>query len=180
MFEPIEKLEVAPVNGECLASGAAATVASEGCVCRLAAGSQNGLSTVEEVGKEGPPKTITTKIAAKSVKHTKTKDGFLCPFSGTGEKANGTMTTNALSKAYTLESGPQANLFIGEAVPTSLCEVTEVGCKSRYGAGTNLEATAGTEPAFSFPSKASSSPSATTGATRSTNRSTKRKRPSSG
>lgn len=179
MFEPLEKLEVAPTNSECTAMGIAATIASEGCTYRLYANTkimdivcpaekaikvtaiagsceakisgQNELKTVEEVAKEGLPKTISTKVAAKSVKYTKTKDGFLCPFSGTGEKTDGTMTTNALSKAYKYETEEQTNFFVGEVVPTSLCEVKEAGCKSPYKVtNTPLEAKAADEPAFSY------------------------------
>lgn len=119
------ELELAPTYSECTAGGVAATVSAEGCKyrgdanatdldvvcpagkaikivsanCELQVGSQNGLKTVEyTVNDVAPYPTVTANANLTAIKYNKTKDGFLCPFSGTGEKTDGTMSGETLFK----------------------------------------------------------------------------------
>jgi hypothetical protein len=60
------------------------------CVAEI--GSQSGLSKVTyESDTQSEFSSFKTSAAIKEVKYT-TKDGFLCPFSGSGEKTNGEIT----------------------------------------------------------------------------------------
>ena len=134
-----KEVEVTPSYTECTALGLPATVAMEGCKFRLDAGggdmdvvcaagksikvtalekaceatigSQNGISGLEYSGNAGPPATVTTKASLKTVKYSKVKDGAFCPFSGIGEKENGTLTGQSLLKAFS--AGPQIDMFVG-------------------------------------------------------------------
>jgi hypothetical protein len=142
--EPLETLEVAPKYEKCTALGAAATVAMEGCkyrldanaadvdivcpagkaikiaafTCEVQIGSQNGVEKDEYVNHEASPGTVSVNFKAEKIKYNKTKDGFLCPLSGLGEKSDGTYAGNFLAKAY---AGAQVGFFQKAAVPTKLC-----------------------------------------------------------
>lgn len=142
--EPLETLEVAPKYEKCTALGLSATVTMEGCkyrldanaadvdivcpegkaikivaaTCEVQIGSQNGIEKDEYVKHEESPKTLSVKFKAEKIKYNKTKDGFLCPLSGLGEKSDGTYTGNILVKAY---NGFQVGFFQGNPVPTKLC-----------------------------------------------------------
>jgi len=122
--EMAEEVLMALVHTECTAGGLAATVAAEGCQfrananvedidvvcptgkaikvtaaagqCELTVGSQEGLKNVDFVNKEGPPSMVSVEVALEGVKYTKTKDGVFCPFAGTGEKSDGTLTGKTL------------------------------------------------------------------------------------
>lgn len=142
--EPLETLEVAPKYEKCTALGVSATVTTEGCkyrldanaadgdivcpegkaikivvsTCEVQIGSQSGIEKVEYVNHEESPKTLSVKFKAEKVKYNKTKDGFLCPLSGLGEKSDGTYTGDILAKAF---NGSQVGFFQDKPVPTKLC-----------------------------------------------------------
>jgi hypothetical protein len=142
--EPLETLEVAPKYEKCTALGSAATVAMEGCkyrldanaadvdivcpagkaikvvagTCEVQISSQNGVEKDEYVNHEASPETISVNFKAEKMKYNKTKDGFLCPLSGLGEKSDGTYAGNFLAKAY---AGGQVGFFQKGGVPTKLC-----------------------------------------------------------
>jgi hypothetical protein len=167
--EPREVVEVLPSYEKCTASGVAATVTMEGCkyrldanttdvdivcpagkvikivtgTCEVQIGSQNGLEKEEYVNHEAEPETVTVESEAKSIKYTKTKDGFLCPLSGLGEKSDGTYTGDSLAKAF---HGAQVGFFIGAAVPTKLCaeEIKVCPAGQTYAANTNIKTHANT------------------------------------
>ncbi len=148
--EPVETLEVAPTFEKCTASGSAATVAMEGCKYRLDANkadtdvvcpagkkivivalfgnceiqipAQNGIEKDEYVNHEESTQTLSVKYKAEKIKYTKTKDGFLCPLSGLGEKSDGTYSGNFLGKAF---HGLQVGFFQGAAKPTKVCAEKE-------------------------------------------------------
>ena len=132
-----EELEAFPTFSECSAFGfVSATVTATGCAFRgKAAVSKIELSCEAESkvvitastceiqmtpGAEvpegttytnvtGPPKTVEVKVALTGVPYTVTKDGFLCPFGGTGSKTNGEISVTSLVKGFKGES--QVDLF---------------------------------------------------------------------
>lgn len=135
LTEDRTEVELAPAYGECTASGIAATVVTQGCkyrldanandidvvcesgkkitviagTCELQIGSQNGLKSIEYANSATLPSTITGTAGVTKIKYTKTKDGFLCPFNGTGEKEDGSLTGKTVAKAL---KGSQIDLFI--------------------------------------------------------------------
>jgi triacylglycerol lipase len=148
LSEAKEEIELTPTYSECTAAGMTATIVLEGCKYRLSAnandldivcpagksikvtalsgqcealiGSQNNLSSVAYVLNEEAIETISIKSTLSKVKYTKTKDGFLCPFSGTGVKEDGALSGQVLMKAF-YGAGEQVETFI-----TNLCsEETE-------------------------------------------------------
>jgi hypothetical protein len=151
--EPVETLEVAPQYEKCTSLGSAASVTMEGCKYRLDAnatdvdlvcpagkklkivalagncevqiGSQNAIEKDEYVNHAESPKTVTVKFKSEKVKYTKTKDGFICPLSGLGEKSDGAYTGNMLAKAF---AGSQVGFFQGAAAPTKLCAEEILAC----------------------------------------------------
>lgn len=126
LSEPLEEFEVSPSYGECTYSGIPATVTIEGCkyrldanasdvdvvcpagkaikvvvgTCEVQVGSQNNITSIEYVNNLGPPRTVSAKSNLEAIKYNKTKDGFLCPLAGTGEKEDGTLTGETLVKAF--------------------------------------------------------------------------------
>jgi hypothetical protein len=179
LSEPTEEIvEVSPTFAECTSAGIAATVAPEGCTLTLAAnakalgiscplgkaitvtalsgtcqatiGTQAGVSSDEYTTKEGTPKTVTMKATDKGLKYTKTVDKSLCPFSGTGEKSDGTLTGSFALKA-TLESGAATNMFVEAAGITEICEIAASDpCASPYMIGSILQATLNGKALFEF------------------------------
>jgi hypothetical protein len=167
--EPMEGVAgLAPAfSSSCTSSGSAATVSPEGCTlsfqvatktfdiacptgkaikvttmsgqCEFQIGSQTGLAA-EYTNVESSPKTVRAKLAGKSVKYTKTKDELFCPFVGTGEKTDGTLSGKLLLKAV---AGAQVELFLAEALLAQLCSVEkENPCtKSPYAIPSTVEAT---------------------------------------
>lgn len=160
--EPVETLEVSVSYSGCTGGGLAATVAMEGCKWRLYAntsavdlvcpgenmvkitavagncevriGPQTSLSSVEYSNVESSPETVAAKFALKSIAYTKTKDGFLCPLSGTGGKSDGTLTKGAILGAAI--AGVPKFLRRWKGTPTKLCEESTPFCPAEktYGA----------------------------------------------
>jgi len=130
------ELEVTPSYGECTAAGTAATVSFEGCkykldvngrdmdivcpagkaikvsavTCEATIGAQSNRAMVEYPNAEEEPSSVTAKTSVKELKYTKTKDGFLCPFAGTGEKTDGGLSGRSLLKGFV--SKAQVDLFV--------------------------------------------------------------------
>lgn len=61
----------------------------EAATCGAEIKSQVGRESATVAGKASSPKTLAATLAVKAVAYTVTKDGFGCPFSGTGSKSNG-------------------------------------------------------------------------------------------
>jgi hypothetical protein len=166
LHEPTEELvELAPSFNECTAGGLAATVKAEGCTiafnatkhvaglacpaaqaitvtavggnCEVKIGTQTGLSTAEFSTAGGSPSTVAIVESLKGVKYTKVKDGFACPLSGTGEKADGTIAGKAALKGF---SGGQVALFVGALGPTNLCKIAPPCGGSTFPVPTFVEA----------------------------------------
>jgi len=175
MGQAVETLEVTPTYSECTSSGAATTVATEGCVYRLYAGTtamdiscpegktikiawgtcevtiggQSGVKTIEYTTKEGSPDSTTAKVALKELQYTKTKDGFLCPLVGTGAKSDGALSGNVLFKATNF-AGAATAFFVGALTQTTMCKEAKAACGAPYGVGTAVEATNTSEPKFKY------------------------------
>jgi len=64
--------------------------------CAIEYGPQENLSAFTFHLDIFPKVKLTIKAALNSLEYTVTKDGFLCPFSGTGEREGGELTTNEL------------------------------------------------------------------------------------
>jgi hypothetical protein len=60
--------------------------------CEMQVPSQNGSVTLEFTNNTGAEGTVSVKVKTSHFKYIVTKDGFTCPFNGTGEKTNGTGT----------------------------------------------------------------------------------------
>ena len=100
--------------------------------CELQIPAQTGLKAVKYVDRaEEKVPNFTAALALGGIKYTVTKDGFLCPFAGTGAKAGGTLGGEVLVKAsngLTLQGAsvkPQAKLCT--AVPTGTPAVCPEG-----------------------------------------------------
>lgn len=114
--------------------------------CEVQVATQKGLGTVtlaDKIGEESTSVGMEAKLT--EVHYVVTKDGFLCPLSGTGEKTKGSYSGDA-----TL-SGLQGATVVGFAAVqnkvTKLCKknpkaVLECEAKQAYGPGTEIEATA--------------------------------------
>jgi hypothetical protein len=172
-----ETIEVTPSYSECLAGGVSAKVTNEECKyklhagttktdiscpvgksikivavkeeCEMTIGTQSNVGTVEYVKhEEASPKNVTMKLNLKEMKYNKTKDAGSCPFTGTGEKSDGTLTGVTLMKAFNVSSTAE-NLFIGAVTSPILCSANEAVCAAPYPlASTELEMTANVEPAI--------------------------------
>lgn len=167
MGQAVETLEVTPTTySECTSSGVATTVATEGCIYRLYAGTtavdiscpegktiklswgtcevtiggQSGVKTIEYTTKEGSPDSTTAKVALKELQYTKAKDGFLCPLVGTGAKSDGALSGNVLFKATDF-AGAATAFFVGALAQTTMCKEAKAACAAPYGVGTAIEAT---------------------------------------
>jgi len=137
------------VNGEldieCPASNKIIITAG---TCEVQIGTQTGLSKVELSNGSGD---INAKANVSGIKYDVTKDGFGCPFSGTGEKTGGTYTqgssvtvsaTNGAS--IDIETTPPPIKYTASSYPTTVTGesalgndtfTTEAGsqeCKSHY------------------------------------------------
>ena len=77
--------------------------------CALAISPQSGLKTLRLAG-QGNPQSVGASLNARGVKYTITKDGFLCPFTGTGTVENGTLAATATVHASS--SGKAIGLHI--------------------------------------------------------------------
>lgn len=89
---------VVDVSLDC-SNGALLKIYSTSGTCELTMKSQGPLSNAEDTNGSGD---LKTKFNVKGLKFNVTKDGFLCPFSGTGEKTGGeyrTTSTVTLSPA---------------------------------------------------------------------------------
>lgn len=73
----------------CPAGKSVVTVAG---TCEMQVPPQNGSVTLEFTNNTGPEGTIGVNVKTAKFKYIKTKDGFACPFTGTGEKTDGTNT----------------------------------------------------------------------------------------
>lgn len=104
--------------------------------CTAAIGSQSGLSSVSYVDQvETMPEKFKFGANLSGIGYTVTKDGFACPFNGTGAKTGGTMTEAAVVKA----SGE--NFVAVRDTLTTLCKVKAAACTAaeRLGIGTVFE-----------------------------------------
>jgi|GEM_PF-1391382 len=162
--EPQEEIEVLPEYEECSAFGfLSGTVNVEGCkyrlhantpdfdivcpagkaikivgvTCEVQIGSQNNVQKVEYTNNGSSPKTLTIETGLEGLKYNKTKDGFGCPLSGTGEKSNGYYVGEVLAKAF---KGSQVGLFVGIPLVTKLCaeKVKECPEGQTYPSGTKI------------------------------------------
>jgi len=155
--------ELTPTYSECTSGGESATIAMEGCKYRLDANAsdldivctaektikvtarggnceakisgQNSRTTVTHTNLEGPPDVISLNANVGSIKYNKTKDAGACPFSGTGEKENGTLAGVSVLKG---SIGGEPDPLIVEALNlTKLCQ--DLLCNTVFGSGTVLE-----------------------------------------
>lgn len=117
-------LTVSPSLSECTAFGLSASVASNGCTWTLGSNGSWGMNCpigkvmtitagtcevqlgsqlsgeMEYTNQSGSPIWTQAKAAVSSVEYKKTKDGFLCPLNGTGEKFDGWIHGGFSLKAY--------------------------------------------------------------------------------
>ena len=165
LTEAQEELELTPTYSECTSGGESATIAMEGCKylldanasdldivcsaeetivvtarggnCEAEISGQSGRTTVTHTNLEGPPDAISLNANVGSIKYKKIKDAGACPFSGTGEKENGTLTGLAvLSGSIGEDPDP---LTVEAMKMTMLCHDPE--CKTVFAGGTVVEGT---------------------------------------
>jgi hypothetical protein len=113
------------------------TALAGNCVAQV--GAQNSLSADTYTDSpEAKPPTATAKIALTGVKYTVTKDGFLCPFAGVGEKTGGSYSGQELLKA---SRGAEAVGFqVAEDTESMLCEEKPMlACENVFPASTLIE-----------------------------------------
>lgn len=85
--------------------------------CEMTIGSQSGLTTVDLVNdtSASPKKDITFRPTVKGLAYTVTKDGFACPFTGTGATTNGEITSSQPGTLTAFNSGNQTGIqIVGE------------------------------------------------------------------
>jgi hypothetical protein len=115
----------------------AITVTSATCEAKVVG--KNGLNSMKYVNKTAStPPDIAASATLKEIKYTVVKDGVGCPFSGTGEKSDGTLE-GAWRLKGTSESGKAVALEIPP--PSKLCQANEDPCLgATYKAKTPYEA----------------------------------------
>jgi len=76
--------------------GAGSAIKVTVATCEVEVASQSGLGTVKLKNDTAasPKKDITVTPEISGLTYTVTKDGFLCPFAGTGKRTNGTYTSS--------------------------------------------------------------------------------------
>lgn len=154
LIEPLEEVEVSPTYAECTGGGTAATVSMEGCTyalkanstavdlacpsgkavkivgivgnCEVQISAQTGIATTEYSVSGSEPENLALKFNLSGIKYKKTKDGFLCPLSGTGEATNGTLTGAVLLKG--MKGGLEVGMQRKPAAPTKLCKQDKATC----------------------------------------------------
>jgi hypothetical protein len=94
IFRPTEKVSSdnfkAHMDISCPAGKAIEIVAA---TCAATIGAQSGLTSVDLVNNTGAsPKDISITLTVTKFAYTVTKDGFGCPFSGTGSKTDGELS----------------------------------------------------------------------------------------
>jgi hypothetical protein len=70
--------------------GAGLTYAAGSCAMEIT--SQKGVKAVDLDDVTGSPNKVTLDFEVTGMAYTVTKDGFACPFKGTGAKTDGTIT----------------------------------------------------------------------------------------
>jgi hypothetical protein len=108
--------------------------------CEVQIAAQTGLGKIEyDDNPEATPDNVAVSIALTGVKYNKTKDGFLCPLSGTGEKSDGTYNGNVLATGELLEE--QKGVAVNKPPKTKLCkQKPNPVCPELLPAGSKLEA----------------------------------------
>lgn len=92
--------------------------------CEIQVPGQTGLNTIKYVNHtEKSPQNFDATFALTGIKYNVVKDGFLCPFAGTGEKSGGTFSDEVTIKASN-EAGEQDALV---RPPTELCTQAPTG-----------------------------------------------------
>lgn len=117
--------------------------------CEVQIGSQSGLSLIEFTNKGSSPRTVTASFNLAGLKYNKTKDGFGCPLSGTGEGSAG-----KFEGIFQLAVAGGGDLFVA-AVETTLCKVNEDPCPGGniYLTNTEFKASAKPGPEITISSK---------------------------
>lgn len=174
LTEAQEELELTPTYSECTSGGESATIAVEGCKylldanasdldivcsaeetiavtarggnCEAEISGQNGRTTVTHTNLEGPPDAISLNASVGSIKYKKTKDAGTCPFSGTGEKENGSLAGVAILSA-SIGEDPDP-LTVEAQKMTMLCH--ELACKTVFAAGTVLKGAGTGKAVFNY------------------------------
>lgn len=93
VFDAAEAIEAGRFNGTTdivCEPGDAIIYAGGNCVVEV--GPQEGLGAIELVNTEGSPEDVTIVSGLAGIAYNVLVDGFLCPFPGVGEFANGTTT----------------------------------------------------------------------------------------
>lgn len=78
---------------------AGASIVIKASTCEVSVPAQTGLGS-NNVENNTSPKDATATGSLTGIKYTKTKDGFLCPFAGTGTKTDGGYAGTATATAY--------------------------------------------------------------------------------
>jgi hypothetical protein len=108
--------------------------------CQVKIGPQTGLGGVTYRNKqETSPTKVLAEVALNGIKYTVTKDAFLCPFKGTGEKTGGSMAGSSLLKATAGSEG--AGFAVVDGPLTRLC-AEKPNAKNVCLEGAGLEETA--------------------------------------
>lgn len=68
------------------------SVVTTASTCEMQVPSQNGSVGLEYTNKTGAEGTVDIKVTSSKFNYNVTKDGFACPFTGTGATTNGTGT----------------------------------------------------------------------------------------
>lgn len=113
--------------------------------CEVQIGAQEKVAKVEyDNDTEAAPDEITFSTALTKLKYNKTKDGFACALTGTGEKEDGsyTGTTTIWAEEEALEGGGKAKkgVAVAKAPNTKLCKkLPNPGCAEYHPANTKIE-----------------------------------------
>ena len=122
-------------------------VVALGGQCEAKVGAQSGLtSATYQDNPEAEPPTATLKESLTGIHYTITKDGAFCPFPGTGEKTNGTLSGNSTLKAFS--EAEQVGMQVKKEGKARLCGATlpekngTCPAGNTYKAGTEIQAVA--------------------------------------
>ncbi len=128
VFKATEKVEASKFKGtvgiSCPAGQSIVVTFGKPETCEAQIGTQSGLSTATYRNEVGPSH-VKVEESLSGIHYTVTKDSGFCPYSGTGEKTNGSLTGN--SRLNAVFGAEAVGLGLAEAAAlTRLCNAAPV------------------------------------------------------
>lgn len=118
--------------------------------CEIQVPTQSSHSEVEFINETKESKSVVgVKWSVKELKYTKTKDGALCPLTGTGTKTDGAYQGDGQMQGK--KNGAMQGMAMGKEIETMLCEEqVKNNCKMPIKAKTPIKMEANTPATLEF------------------------------